>query len=51
MPKEIEPISYVRIGEIEHPIDAVTLNGETLPDDYICEICKHPASDFEPIYE
>ena len=21
--------------------------GETLPDDYICEICKHPASDFE----
>ena len=21
--------------------------GETLPEDYICEICKHPASDFE----
>ena len=21
--------------------------GETLPDDYICEVCKHPASDFE----
>ena len=21
--------------------------GETLPDDYICEICKHPAGDFE----
>lgn len=21
--------------------------GETLPDDYVCEICKHPASDFE----
>ncbi|MCR5302430.1 MAG: flavin reductase [Lachnospiraceae bacterium] len=21
--------------------------GATLPDDYICEICKHPASDFE----
>ena len=21
--------------------------GETLPPDYICEICKHPASDFE----
>jgi len=23
--------------------------GETLPDDFICPICKHPASDFEPI--
>ena len=23
--------------------------GETLPDDYICEICKHPTSDFEMI--
>ena len=23
--------------------------GETLPDDYVCPLCKHPASDFEPI--
>ncbi|MBR3932614.1 MAG: flavin reductase [Clostridia bacterium] len=23
--------------------------GEVLPDDYICPLCKHPASDFEPI--
>lgn len=23
--------------------------GETLPEDYICPICKHPAEDFEPI--
>lgn len=23
--------------------------GETLPDDYVCPICKHGASDFEPI--
>ena len=23
--------------------------GESLPEDYICEICKHPASDFEMI--
>ena len=22
--------------------------GETLPEDYICPICKHPASDFKP---
>lgn len=25
--------------------------GDTLPDDYICPLCKHPASDFEPIGE
>ena len=24
-------------------------DGETLPDDFICPLCKHPASDFEPI--
>ncbi len=23
--------------------------GDTLPDDYVCPLCKHPASDFEPI--
>lgn len=23
--------------------------GETLPDDFICPICKHPASDFKPL--
>ena len=23
--------------------------GETLPDDYICPLCKHGAADFEPI--
>ena len=23
--------------------------GETLPDDLICPLCKHPASDFEPL--
>ena len=25
--------------------------GAELPPDYICPLCKHPASDFEPIYE
>lgn len=25
--------------------------GDPLPDDYICPLCKHPASDFEPIGE
>ncbi len=23
--------------------------GETLPDDFICPLCKHPASDFDPL--
>ena len=23
--------------------------GDTLPEDFICPLCKHPASDFEPI--
>ena len=23
--------------------------GDTLPDDYICPLCKHGAADFEPI--
>lgn len=25
--------------------------GDSLPQDFICPLCKHPASDFEPIYE
>ncbi len=24
--------------------------GEQLPEDFICPLCKHPASDFEPVY-
>ena len=26
-------------------------DGPVLPQDYICPLCSHPASDFEPIYE
>ena len=26
-------------------------NGSELPSDYVCEICGHPAEDFEPVYE
>ncbi|MDO4183436.1 MAG: flavin reductase [Coriobacteriia bacterium] len=25
--------------------------GETLPEDYLCPLCGHDASDFEPVYE
>lgn len=34
MAKNPEPISYIKIGNIEHPIDAVTINGRTLPDSW-----------------
>ena len=26
-----ETISYIKIGEVEHPIDAVTIGGQSLP--------------------
>lgn len=32
MPNNIEPISYVKIGDKNHPIDAVTVGGRTLAD-------------------
>ena len=25
--------------------------GEKLPEDFICPLCGHPASDFEPVYD
>lgn len=33
MPGEIETITHIKIGENEHPIDAVTVNGQTPPDE------------------
>ena len=36
------PIWRCRIGGYEY-------KGDVLPDDFICPICKHPASDFEKI--
>ena len=33
MPNTPESISYIKIGENEFPIDAVTVNGKTFPDD------------------
>ena len=32
-------------------IDLDIYEGETLPEDFICPICKHPASDFEEMKE
>ena len=36
-------------GLLRNKICGYVYEGETLPDDYICPICKHPASDFEPL--
>ena len=41
----------------DHPLDGIyrckicgwVYEGEELPEDLICPLCKHPASDFEPI--
>ena len=30
-------------------IDLDIYEGEVLPDDFICPVCKHPASDFRPL--
>lgn len=32
MPGEIESISYINLGNGNHPIDAVTVGGKTVPD-------------------
>ena len=35
-----------------HAVDDVSIQiyeGETLPDDIVCPLCKHGAADFEPI--
>ena len=30
-------------------VDLVIYEGETLPDDIVCPLCKHGATDFEPL--
>ena len=32
MARNPEPISYIKIGNVEHPIDAVTINGKSIPE-------------------
>ena len=54
-----EPVASVSVEETKPEkkiigwackICGYVYEGETLPDDFICPWCKHPASDFEPIY-
>ena len=49
-PKPIpEPPSKEKKTAWRCKICGFTYVGETLPPDYVCPLCKHPASDFEKI--
>ena len=49
----IKPKPQPKIEEEKHgyvcKICGYVYEGDTLPDDFICPLCKHPASDFKPI--
>ena len=49
-PKSEAPVAEKKIVGFRCTICGYEYKGETLPADYICPLCKHPASDFEPIY-
>lgn len=46
--KNIKPAPQKKKGYI-CTVCGYIYEGEVLPDDFICPLCKHPASDFEPI--
>lgn len=45
----IKPKPQAQAGKWVCKICGYVFEGENLPDDFICPICKHPASDFEKI--
>ena len=47
--KNIKPKPEVKKKGYVCKICGYVYEGETLPDDYICPLCKHPASDFEAL--
>ena len=50
-PKPEMPKSDKKIIGWRCKICGFEYEGETLPEDYLCPLCGHDASDFEPIYE
>ena len=38
------------LGDMENDIEAGT-KWDELPEDFVCPLCGHDASDFEPVYE
>lgn len=47
---EQEPAKEKKIVGWTCKICGYYYEGENLPEDFICPLCKHPASDFEPVY-
>ena len=47
--KHIKPRPQKKVQGYVCKICGYTYEGETLPSDFTCPLCKHPASDFEPI--
>lgn len=50
-PKPAAPASDKKIIGWKCKICGYYYEGEKLPDDFICPLCGHPASDFEPVYD
>lgn len=46
--KNIKPSANAKKGFV-CKICGYVYEGDTLPEDFICPLCKHPASDFEPV--
>lgn len=47
--KHIKPKPQKKVKGFTCKICGYTYEGDTLPQDFTCPLCKHPASDFEPI--
>ncbi|MBQ8944656.1 MAG: flavin reductase [Clostridia bacterium] len=50
-PKPAVPASDKKIIGWKCKICGYYYEGEKLPEDFICPLCGHPASDFEPVYD
>ena len=46
---EINKAREQQLKERIKRLESYVYEGDVLPDDYICPLCKHGASDFEPI--
>ncbi len=47
--KNVKPKPQLKASGYICKICGYVYDGETLPEDFVCPICKHPASDFEPV--
>lgn len=47
--KNVKPKPKPKASGFMCKICGYVYDGETLPEDFVCPVCKHPASDFEPV--